>query len=99
VEVDSILSARGGSGASGRFQASLSGGGGGRILILDESGGFTGSGTINVSGGFLGGSQGEVTLLTIPEPASLNLIFWGLGSIALLDYAWRRSKRTSTPRD
>jgi hypothetical protein len=93
------LAAQGGFGGFITRFSSGFGGGGGRIVILNEPGGFSGSGTINVSGGSSGGAPGQVTFGVIPEPTSLNLLFLGLGSIALLDYAWRRRKRVSTPQD
>jgi hypothetical protein len=111
VTLDGLLSAVGGNGApspSGAYVPAIGaggGGGGGLILIETTPGGFTGSGSFDVSGG-VGGQAGRyiidpqgppaggdtIVAAEAPEPASVAMLGAGLAGVLVLARRSGRSK-------
>jgi hypothetical protein len=98
-----LLSATGGGGGSiGLDGDSGGGGGGGEVLIEYGTGGLTGSvNSIIVSGGPgasspspQDGDPGLISILNVPEPASL--VLFGLGLLGVLGFAHQAARRADT---
>jgi hypothetical protein len=74
VALEGALSARGGNGSRGCGSGGQGGGGGGgRIAVIVGSGGFVNTGAITVTGGFLAGQVGQITLLQAPPTTDPQL--------------------------